>query len=88
MRLKNCDFLQIGPLNCSQRVHPCYRTALLDPQTADITHNAMQPLRDMTGGNVSDYISASSGATLVFIVFLLPKTWKHTLMCTIGRVTR
>ena len=58
----------------------------------------MQPsdISDITEGILSDYMQhASSGATkgflLLFFFFtyavLLPKTYKHTVMCKMGGIT-
>lgn len=48
------------------------------------THNATQPLKDFTGGNISDYkqlhLEPQKALYYPFHVYiLLPKTRKHTL---------
>ena len=51
-----------------------------------ITHNATQPLSDITGGNFSDYMQLPLEPQKAFYHFfwlyaVAPKTCSHTLRC-------
>ena len=52
---------------------------------AYITHNATQPLSDITGGNLSDYTQPRKTSCYFFTNTLgLLKAGKHNLICRIG----
>ena len=76
------DFLKSSPSSSFSKPSAC------------ITYSATQPLNDITGGDLSDYMQLSLEPqrglhhfSTFFYGVVLPKTCQHTFICKTGGVT-